>query len=400
MIITPKVRGHVCVTAHPEGCAARVRSELDHVRGRQPTRRGPRNVLVIGSSTGYGLSSRIVAAAGYGASTLGVFFEREGTADRPGSAGWYNDLALRRELRHAGVYAESVNGDAFTVSVKDQVTKMVKRNLQPLDLVIYSLAAPRRIHPDTGKLHQSVIKPIGKPFCSKSVDTRSGIVSETTLTPATEDEVSDTVAVMGGDDWQRWISHLAMAEVLAEGVTTVAYSYIGPRLTWPIYHQGTIGRAKADLAAHGRSISEQLRPLAGQALVSVNQAVITQSSCAIPVVSLYLALLQKVMRERGLEEGCIEQMYRLFSDVLYSGRPITTDAEGFVRLDDLEQRADVQAEVAGLWQRVDTGNLAALSDIEGFRREFLRLFGFDCEGVNYRLPVDPAQVQAQPGAAW
>jgi len=392
MIIAPKVRGFLCLTAHPAGCAQRVRAELDHVRRQRPSSSGPRNVLIIGASAGYGLSSRVVAAAGYGASTLGVFLEREGPAERPGSAGWYNDLALRRELRASGLFAESVNGDAFAGAVKDQVAEMVARHMGPLDLVIYSLAAPRRVHPETGRLHQSVIKPVGRAFTSKCVDSQTGIVSETSLEPATQEEIADTVAVMGGDDWQRWIDHLARAGLLARGVTTAAYSYVGPRLTWPIYHQGTIGRAKADLAARARAISETLRSLQGRALISINQAVVTQSSYAIPVVTLYLALLRKVLRERGHEEGCIEQMCRLFSQVLYGDQPMATDAQGFIRLDDVEQRTDVQAEVASLWQRVDTDNLAELSDIEGLHREFLRLFGFECEGVDYDLPVDPTRI--------
>ena len=401
MIIEPRTRGFICTTAHPDGCAWRVNQEVDHAVARRPSAdRGPRNVLIIGASTGYGLSSRVVAGAGYGASTLGVFLERPPADGRTASAGWYNDVALRRALSARGRYATSVNGDAFTDAVKDEVAGTIARDLGQVDLVIYSLAAPRRRHPETGRLHQSVIKPIGAPFTDRSVDTATGTVSDVTLEPATEAEIEDTVAVMGGDDWRRWIERLDAENLLAPGATTVAYSYVGPRLTWPIYQDGTIGRAKADLAACARHLDDALAPLGGRALVSVSQAVVTQSSSAIPVVSLYLALLRRAMAERGLTQGCIEQMQRLFDEQLYAAGPPRTDADGLIRLDDLEQRADVQHDVMRRWRTVTTANLEEVSDIRGYRREFLQLFGFDCPSIDYTTPTDPrAPANAEPAVS-
>lgn len=401
MIIEPRIRGFICTTAHPDGCAWRVNQEVDHAVARRPSAdRRPRNVLIIGASTGYGLSSRVVAGASYGASTLGVFLERPPADGRTASAGWYNDVALRRALSARGRYATSVNGDAFADAVKDEVAGTIARDLGQVDLVIYSLAAPRRRHPETGCLHQSVIKPIGAPFTDRSVDTATGTVSDVTLESATDAEIEDTVAVMGGDDWRRWIERLDAENLLAPGATTVAYSYVGPRLTWPIYHDGTIGRAKADLAACARHLDDALAPQGGRALVSVNQAVVTQSSSAIPVVSLYLALLRRAMAERGLTQGCIEQMQRLFDEQLYAAGPPRTDADGLIRLDDLEQRADVQHDVMRRWRTVTTANLDEVSDIRGYRREFLQLFGFDCPSIDYTAPTDPrAPANTEPAVS-
>lgn len=389
MIIQPKIRGHLCTTAHPQGCAIHVRQEIDYVRNHMPQRTGPRNVLVIGSSTGYGLSSRIAAAIGHRAKTIGVFLERPPTPHRTATAGWYNNLALERALDAEGIYAASINGDAFADEVKHRAAELVARNLGKLDLVVYSLAAPRRTHPDTGCIHHSVIKPIGHAFSDKSLDLVRGVVGASTLEPATQQEIIDTNAVMGGDDWQRWVALLDEKDLLAPRVLTVAYSYIGPSLTWPIYHHGTIGRAKMDLKATAQRLDERLSSRQGRALVSVNKAVVTQSSAAIPAVALYMALLFKVMKQKGIDESCIEQIHRLFSDHIYGDGVLRAVPHNCIRLDDLEQRPDVQAEITRLWKQVTTDNLTELSDIEGYRNEFLKLFGFGFPQVDYLMDTDP-----------
>src|SRR5688572_26560356 len=316
MIIKPKIRGFICTTAHPEGCAAHVREQIDYVRGKGPIAGAPKRVLVIGSSTGYGLASRIVPAFAGGAATIGVFFEKAGEPDRSGTAGWYNSVAFEREAHAAGLYAKSVNGDAFSDAIKHQVIELIKADLGQVDAVIYSLASPRRTHPATGVVHKSCLKPVGDTYKNKTVDTDKGVVSEVTIEPASDAEIADTVAVMGGEDWEMWIDALDAAGVLAPGVVTVAYSYIGPSLTWAIYRNGTIGRAKEHLEASADRITAKLAAKEGHAWVSVNKALVTQASSAIPVVPLYISLLYKVMKEKGLHEGCIEQIYRLFADRL------------------------------------------------------------------------------------
>jgi enoyl-[acyl-carrier protein] reductase / trans-2-enoyl-CoA reductase (NAD+) len=390
MIIHPKVRGFVCVTSHPDGCAAHVQEQIDFIRQHSPLRDGPRKVLVIGASTGYGLSSRIAAAFGSGAGTLGVFFERPPAEDKPATAGWYNSAAFERAAHAEGLYARSINGDAFSHEVKQQVIETIVRDLGSVDLVIYSLASPRRTHPLTGEVHRSVIKPIGQRFTNKTVDIDKGFIHETTLEPATPEEVTGTVAVMGGEDWEMWIEALEQAGVLAPGATTLAYSYIGPELTWPIYHNGTIGRAKADLDQRARRMDAKLKATGGRAFVSVNKAVVTQASSAIPVVPLYIALLFKVMKAKGIHEGCIEQIQRLFSTQMYQGHTPAFDEAGRVRVDDWEMRSEVQEEVERLWNEVTTENLTALADLEGYRSEFLKLFGFGLPGVDYDRDVDLA----------
>ncbi len=390
MIIRPKIRGFLCVTAHPDGCAANVGEQIDYVRRRPALPNGPRNVLVIGASTGYGLSSRIAAAFGSDAGTLGVYFERPPSTGKPASAGWYNSVAFERFAREEGLYAESVNGDAFSNEIKQQVVETIARDLGAVDLVIYSLASPRRTHPVTGEVHRSVIKPIGEAFTSRTVDIDKGIIHDITLEPATSDEVEDTVAVMGGDDWEMWIQALMEGGVLAPGATSVAYSYVGPELTWPMYHHGTIGRAKADLDQHARAIDARMKETGGRAFVSVNKAVVTQASSAIPVVPLYIALLFRVMKEKGTHEGCVEQAHRLFADRLYGGDAPELDAEGRIRLDDWEMRPDVQDQVRRLWDQVTGENLSALADIDGYRDDFLRLFGFGVPEVDYERDIDPA----------
>ncbi len=389
MIIQPKVRGFICVTAHPEGCAQHVGQQIEYVRSKGPLTGMPKKVLVLGSSTGYGLSSRIVPAFAGGAATLGVFFERPSDGGKPASAGWYNSCAFEKAAHAQGLYAKSLNGDAFSEEIKARTIALIKEDLGQVDLVIYSLASPRRTHPKTGVTLSSVLKPIGAPFTASTVDTQKGTVTDITIEPATEQEISDTVAVMGGEDWEMWMDALAEANVLAPGANTVAYSYIGPDLTWAIYRNGTIGRAKEDLEATSKRLSEKLSAHGGAAYVSVNKALVTQASSAIPVVPLYISLLYKVMKARGLQEGCIEQIERLFSSHLYNGASPRVDDHGRIRIDDWEMLPEVQAEVAALWPTVTTENLPLISDIAGYREEFLRLFGFGLPGVDYAAETNP-----------
>lgn len=389
MVIKPKVRGFVCVTAHPTGCAAHVQEWIDSVRAQGPVQPGPKKVLVLGASTGYGLASRIAAAFGSGADTFGVFFDRPSEPDRTATPGWYNTAAFHRTARAAGLYAQSLNGDAFADDIKRQTIESVKRDLGQVDLVVYSLAAPRRTHPKTGAVHKSVLKPIGAPYTNKTVDTDKGIVSEVTIEPATEQEIADTVAVMGGEDWEMWIHALDEAGALAPGATTLAYDYIGPEVTWPVYHHGTIGAAKKHLRATAKRLDAYLKVHYGRAFVSINKALVTQASSAIPVVPLYISILYKVMKARGTHEGCIEQIRRLFGTQLYGGNAIAFDHEGRARIDDREMAPEVQAEVNRIWPQVTTENLHALTDIAGYREEFLKLFGFGFAGVDYEADVDP-----------
>ena len=389
MIIAPKIRGFICTTAHPEGCAAHVREQIEFVRGRGPIAGLPKRVLIIGASTGYGLASRIVPAFAGGAATLGVFFEKPGEPLRCGSAGWYNSIAFEKVAHAAGLYAKSVNGDAFSDAIKQQVIDTIKTDLGTVDAVIYSLASPRRTHPRTGAVHKSALKPIGAPFTARTLDTDKGVVSTVTIDPASEQDIADTLAVMGGEDWEMWIDALAAAGVLADGATTLAYSYIGPDLTWAVYRNGTIGRAKEDLEATAKRLSAKLGGKGGRAFVSINKALVTQASSAIPVVPLYISLLYKVMKERGTHEGCIEQIHRLFAERLAPGADPQLDEAGRIRVDDLEMKPDVQDAVAELWPQVTTENLPKISDIAGYRTEFLKLFGFGLPGVDYSTESDP-----------
>jgi len=391
MIIKPKIRGFICTTAHPEGCAAHVQEQIDFVRSQGPLRDMPARVLVIGSSTGYGLASRIVPAFGGKAATIGVFFEKPGEEGKTGSAGWYNSVAFERAAHAEGLYAKSINGDAFSDAVKEQVIGLIKQDLGTVDCVIYSLASPRRTHPRTGVVHHSTLKPNGGTFTAKTVNTDKGVVSEISIEPANEQEQRDTVAVMGDEDWQMWIDALNQAGVLAPNATTVAYSYLGPRVTWDIYRNGTIGLAKEDLEATAHRMDAQLHPQGGRAFVSINKALVTQASSAIPVVPLYISMLYKVMKARGLHEGCIEQITRLFKDRLYNGAQPQPDDAGRIRVDDWEMRPDVQSEVETLWEQATTENLNELTDIAGYRAEFLRLFGFGLPGVDYEKESDPVQ---------
>lgn len=383
MIIQPRVRGFICLTSHPEGTAQNVKNQIEYVKSKGKIVDGPKKVLVIGASTGFGLASRITAAFGSDAATIGVFFEKPAAAGKPGTAGWYNSAAFEKEAHAAGLYAKSINGDAFSNEIKQQTIELIKKDLGQIDLVIYSLASPRRTHPKTGVVHSSVLKPIGVPFTDKTVDFHSGAVSDISIQPVeNEDDITNTVAVMGGEDWKFWIEDLKAAGVLAEGVKTVAYSYIGPELTYPIYRNGTIGRAKDDLEGTVPTLNQLLKDINGVSYVSVNKALVTQSSSAIPVVPLYISLLYKVMKEKGIHEGTIEQMQRLFAERLYGG-DLQLDDKGRIRVDDWEMRTDVQEEVSKLWAQISTENLEEISDIKGYRDEFFHLFGFNFPEIDY-----------------
>jgi enoyl-[acyl-carrier protein] reductase/trans-2-enoyl-CoA reductase (NAD+) len=388
MIIKPRVRGFLCITTHPTGCAANVKNQIDYVKAQGPIENGPRRVLVIGASTGYGLASRITAAFGAGASTLGIFFEKEGTERKPGTAGWYNSAAFHRFAEEEGLYAKSINGDAFSNEIKEKTIETIKADLGQVDLVVYSLAASRRQHPVTGVIHNSTLKPIGGDTVQKGVNTDKEEVQDFHLEQANQEEIDNTVAVMGGEDWQMWIDALDEAGVLADGAKTTAYTYIGEKLTWDIYWHGTIGAAKKDLDKRVVDIRKRLAASGGDARVSVLKAVVTQASAAIPAMPIYLALLFKVMKEQGTHEGCIEQVDGLFRESLYGAEPYL-DEEGRLRADRKELDPAVQAAVADLWQDINTETLRQLSDFAGYKREFLQLFGFEVDGVDYDADVDP-----------
>lgn len=391
--IEPRVRGFICITAHPIGCDAHVQEQIDYVKKQGPITASPKKVLVIGASTGYGLASRISAAFGGGAATVGVFFEKPSANGKTATAGWYNTLAFDRKAKEAGLYTHSINGDAFSNEIKAQTIEVIKKDLGTVDMVVYSLASPQRMHPESKTLFKSVLKPIGQKFTAKTLDTDKELVKEISIDPANEQEIADTKQVMGGEDWQMWMDALREAKVLADGVVTVAYSYIGPEVTWPIYRDGSIGVAKADVEKTAEKLNKDLSAINGKAYVSINKALVTQASSAIPVVPLYISLLYKVMKEKNTHEGCIEQMYRLFASNLYNGSTPHVDAEGRIRIDDLEMDADVQAKVDALWPQVTTENLKHISDYDSYRSEFLKLFGFGLPGVNYETPVDPAYGQ-------
>ena len=394
MIIAPRIRGFICLTAHPEGCAQNIVNQINYVKSKGEIA-GPKRVLVIGASTGFGLSSRITSAFGSDASTIGVYFEKPPAPGKPASPGWYNTAAFETQAHAAGLYAKSINGDAFSDEVKQQTMDLIKADLGQVDLVIYSLASPRRTHPKTGVVYNSVLKPIGQVFTNKTVDFHTGLVTDISIQPANEEEIESTVAVMGGEDWGFWIDDLKAAGLLADGATTVAYSYIGPALTEAVYRKGTIGRAKDNLEATAFSITEKLKDLQGKAYVSVNKALVTQASSAIPVIPLYISLLYKQMKEAGTHEGCIEQIQRLYQDRLYNGADVPVDEKGRIRVDDLEMDAAVQAKVAELWLEADTENLDRIGDLKGYKKDFLNLFGFDVAGIDY--DADTNEMVSIPG---
>lgn len=381
-MIEPRMRGFICLTAHPDGCKENVRQQIEYVK-QQSTIDMPKRVLVIGASTGFGLASRIAAAYGSGAATIGVYFERDAAEGKTATPGLYNTAAFQ-DLAHAdGLYAKGINGDAYSDEVKQETIDLIKNDLGQVDLVIYSLASPVRKDSATGVLHRSVLKPIGDAYTNKTVDIHTGKITDITINPANEEEIENTIKVMGGEDWQLWIDALKNADVLADGAMTVAYSYIGPDLTQPLYRKGTIGRAKDHLEATAAQVNESMRSVNGKAFVSVNKALVTQSSAAIPVVPLYISLLYKVMKAKGNHEGCIEQIYRLYKERLYTDAEVPVDEAGRIRIDDWEMSNDVQEKVSALWSQVDTDNLAALGDLQGYRSEFIGLFGFGLDGVDY-----------------
>lgn len=387
MIIKPRVRGYICTTAHPVGCAANVNAQIEYVRSQGPIERGPRGVLIVGASAGFGLASRIVSAFGSGAKTLGVCFEREPSEKRTASAGFYNDQAFRRAAAEAGLYAGTLNADAFADETREQAIARIREHMDPVDLVVYSLASPVRRHPRSGELHRSAIKPVGEVFHVKSLNLDRGEVVEVDLEPASQEEVDDTVAVMGGEDWEYWMEALSQAGVLAPNCVSVAYTYIGSELTWPIYWHATLGKAKEDLDRAAGSIQRCLS--GGFAKVAVLKFVVTQSSAAIPVVPLYGSLLLRVMKEKGIHEEPIHHIDRLFRTQLYGSGEMRLDDAGRVRMDDVELRDDVQEEVKRRWSQVTTDNLSELSDFAGFRHAFLKIFGFGVDGVDYDADVSP-----------
>lgn len=388
MIIEPKILRNICLTAHPSGCSAQVQEQIDYVRAKEPLS-GTKRTLIVGASNGYGLAARILASFTCGADTVGVAYERPGTDTKAGSAGWYNDIAFRRAAEQDRLGAWSINGDAFSREIKERTVDLIKDKLGRVDLVVYSIASPRRMDPDTGVLHSSVIKPIGRPFVEKTVDFQTGEVSEIRAEPASsQKEIEDTVKVMGGEDWQLWIETLEAAGLLEQGITTVAFSYIGSEFTAPIYRDGTIGEAKKHLERTAKTLNRRLAERGGRALVSVNKALVTRASSVIPAVPLYIALLYRVMKDRGLHEACIQQIDRLFRDYLYSDDPLPTDDEDRIRLDDREMLPEIQQEVRKRWQQVTTENVARLGDIAGFRDEYLRYHGFGVPGIDYAAEVE------------
>ncbi|PXY43836.1 enoyl-ACP reductase FabV [Flavobacterium hydrophilum] len=382
MIIEPRMRGFICLTAHPKGAEQNVKNQIEYIKSKGPIA-GAKKVLVIGASTGFGLASRITSAFGSDAATIGVFFEKPPVEGKTASPGWYNSAAFESEAHKAGLYAKSINGDAFSNEIKRETLDLIKSDLGQVDLIIYSLASPVRTNPNTGVLHRSTLKPIGQTFTNKTVDFHTGKVSEVSIAPANDEDIDNTVAVMGGEDWAMWIEALKSENLLADGATTVAYSYIGPSLTEAVYRKGTIGRAKDHLEATAFTITDSLKSLGGKAYVSVNKALVTQASSAIPVIPLYISLLYKIMKEEGIHEGCIEQIQRLFQDRLYNGSDVPVDEKGRIRIDDWEMREDVQAKVAALWVEATTENLPEIGDLAGYKNDFLNLFGFGFDGVDY-----------------
>ncbi|RED45535.1 enoyl-[acyl-carrier protein] reductase/trans-2-enoyl-CoA reductase (NAD+) [Winogradskyella eximia] len=393
MIIEPKTRGFICLTSHPTGCEKNVLNQIEYIKSK-PTKNGPKNVLVIGASTGFGLASRITSAYGSKASTIGVFFEKPPTEGRPASPGWYNSAAFETQAHKDGLYAKSINGDAFSHEIKAQTLKLIKEDLGKIDMLIYSLASPVRTHPDTGERFKSVLKPIGDTFTNNTVDFHTGVVKEISIEPSSGDDIENTIAVMGGEDWQMWIDLLKSENVLSEDFKTIAYSYIGPSLTEAVYRKGTIGRAKDHLEATAFKITDALKDINGKGYVSVNKALVTQASSAIPVIPLYISLLYKVMKEEGIHEGCIEQIERLFNERLYA-EDLQLDEQGRIRVDDWEMRDDIQAKVLELWKEATTETLPSIGDLEGYKKDFFNLFGFNVEGVDYDKDVN--EMVAIPG---
>ncbi|MDD2799251.1 MAG: trans-2-enoyl-CoA reductase family protein [Bacteroidales bacterium] len=388
MIIKQRMRGFISLTAHPKGCERNVLNQIEYIKSKGEIE-GPKNVLVIGASTGFGLSSRIASAFSSNAATIGVFFEKEPQEGKTATPGWYNTAAFHKAAHAAGLYAKSINGDAFSNEVKVKTIELIKADLGKIDLIIYSLASPVRTHPETGITHRSVLKPIGNQYSNKTVDFHTGIISEVSIEPSVDGDIENTVAVMGGEDWNMWIDALQAADVLAENVVTVAYSYIGPAVTEPVYRKGTIGKAKDDLEKTAFDITEKLKSINGKGYVSVNKALVTQASSAIPIIPLYITVLYKIMKSKGIHEGCIEQIQRLYYDRLYTtSGSVPTDSAGRIRIDDWEMREDVQQEILNLWKQVDTDTLHNIGDLKGYTKDFKNLFGFGFKEVDYHEDVN------------
>ncbi|WP_318513721.1 enoyl-ACP reductase FabV [Photobacterium leiognathi] len=391
MIIKPKTRGFICTTTHPVGCEENVKEQIAYTKAQGPIANAPKRVLVVGSSSGYGLSSRIAAAFGGGAATIGVFFEKPGTEKKPGTAGWYNSAAFDKFAKEEGFYSKSLNGDAFSNEAKQKTIDLIKEDLGQVDMVIYSLASPVRKLPETGEVVRSCLKPMGETYTATAVDTNKDVLIEASIEPATEQEVADTVTVMGGQDWELWIDALSDAGVLADGCKTVAYSYIGTEITWPIYWHGALGQAKMDLDRAAKELNEKLAKTGGSANVAVLKSVVTQASAAIPVMPLYIAMVFKKMREEGVHEGCMQQILRMFNERLFKadGTAAEVDGENRLRLDDWELREDIQQHCRDLWPNVTNENLFDVADYQQYKDEFLKLFGFGIESVDYDADVNP-----------
>ncbi len=385
MIVKPKVRGFICTTAHPVGCEASVKKQIEYIKAQPATENGPKKVLVIGASMGYGLASRISAAYSCGAATLGVIFDRPASGNKTATSGWYNTQAFEKLAQADGLYAKTVNADGFSEECKNRIIDIIKSDLGKVDMVIYSMAAPRRAVGDV--VYSSVLKTTGESYTNKTIDLRNNTVSEITIEPATDEEIAATVKVMGGEDWEAWIDALKSADVIEDNAVTVAYSYIGPKLTHPMYFDGSIGRAKAHLYETANKLTEKYKGSNIKAYISVNKALVTQSSAAIPIVPLYISILFKVMKAKGVHEGCIEQMYRLFAHKLYAGEPVV-DEQGMIRLDDLEMAEDIQSEVSQLWDKLNAENFKEFTDIDGYWSDFYELFGFGMDGVDYDADVE------------
>ena len=387
MIIKPRIKGFLCTTSHPLGCETDVKNQIEHVKQAGAIADGPKRVLVIGASVGYGLASRITAAFGCGAATIGVFFERPAVKNRTASPGWYKSAAFTRAAEDAGLYAANLNGDAFSAELKQATIELIKKDLGQIDMVIYSLAAPARQLPD-GSLVRSTLKPIGEPFEGATIDLNSGELRTVSLEPASQQEVNDTIKVMGGEDWELWMAALLAADVLAEGCITTNYTYLGSEVTWPIYYHGTIGKAKEDLDRAALALAQPLKKVNGRAYVAVMKGVMTQAASAIPGMSIYLSLLFKVMKANGTHEGCIEQTTRLFKN-LFVDSALQMDESGRLRMDDWELSADIQTFVKANWSKVTAENLMEISDFAGYRQAFLQMHGFDFPGVDYEAEIDP-----------
>ena len=387
MIIKPRIKGFLCTTAHPLGCAMDVQKQIAHVQQSGTIAAGPKRVLVIGASGGYGLASRITAAFGCGAATIGVFFERPAVKNRTASPGWYKSAAFTRQAHAAGLYATNINGDAFSAELKQATIDLIKRDLGQVDMVIYSLAAPARQLPD-GSLVRSTLKPVGEPFEGATIELNSGELRSVSLEPASQQEVNDTVKVMGGEDWELWMAALLEAGVLADGCMTTNYTYLGSEVTWPIYYHGTIGKAKEDLDRAARALQVPLAAVHGKAYVAVMKGLMTQAASAIPGMSIYLSLLFKIMKQKGSHEGCVEQTTRLFQN-LFNGDALQLDESGRLRLDYCELQDDIQAFVKANWAKVTADNLMEISDFAGYRQAFLQMHGFDFPEVDYEAEIDP-----------